>query len=159
LHPAVLTTTSFSGYGTIIDHTYLSVLTPCPKMSVSLEHRIITSWLVSVVMQDVVNESGLFRLIGHKNSITDLHIVDEENLLISSSKDTFVKIWDLETQHCIATLLAHRAEVDPRFPFMFCDRDRLFTIKFHRLFFASCIADGHVIELDWLDCAGDMHGG
>ena len=31
--------------------------------------------------------------------------------IITSSKDTFVKLWDLSTQHCIQTIVAHRAEV------------------------------------------------
>ncbi|BGP26588.1 beta transducin [Rhodotorula toruloides] len=30
--------------------------------------------------------------------------------LISSSKDTFVKLWNLTTQHCIETVVAHRSE-------------------------------------------------
>lgn len=30
---------------------------------------------------------------------------------ISSSKDTFVKFWDLDTQHCFRTLLTHKTEV------------------------------------------------
>lgn len=32
-------------------------------------------------------------------------------LLCSSSKDTLVKWWDLDTQHCFKTLVGHRAEV------------------------------------------------
>ena len=31
--------------------------------------------------------------------------------MISSSKDTLVKVWDLETQHCINTVVGHRKEV------------------------------------------------
>lgn len=31
--------------------------------------------------------------------------------LISSAKDTFIKFWDLDTQHCFKTLVAHRTEV------------------------------------------------
>lgn len=31
--------------------------------------------------------------------------------LITSSKDTFMKLWDLSTQHCVQTVVAHRAEV------------------------------------------------
>ncbi|BGP34220.1 beta transducin [Rhodotorula toruloides] len=30
--------------------------------------------------------------------------------LISSSKDTFIKLWNLTTQHCIETVVAHRSE-------------------------------------------------
>ena len=31
--------------------------------------------------------------------------------LIISSKDSFVKFWDLDTQHCFLTLVGHRSEV------------------------------------------------
>ena len=31
--------------------------------------------------------------------------------LLSSSKDTLLKLWDLSTQHCIETVVAHRSEV------------------------------------------------
>lgn len=39
--------------------------------------------------------------------------------LVTCAKDTFLKLWDLSTQHCIQTVVAHRAEVwtldvDPR---------------------------------------------
>ena len=32
-------------------------------------------------------------------------------MLISSSRDTLVKFWDLDTQHCFKTLVGHRSEV------------------------------------------------
>ena len=35
----------------------------------------------------------------------------QEICLYYSSKDTFVKFWDLETQHCFKTLVEHRSEV------------------------------------------------
>lgn len=35
----------------------------------------------------------------------------EHNIIISSSKDTFVKFWDLDTEHNFKTLVAHRSEV------------------------------------------------
>jgi U3 small nucleolar RNA-associated protein 12 len=31
--------------------------------------------------------------------------------LATSSKDTLVKLWDLSTQHCVQTLVAHPSEV------------------------------------------------
>jgi len=97
-----------------------------------------------IVLWDVIAESGLFRLKGHKGEITDLaflradpraidpnasnlHIgasadataVEEPSILgssdnfvlISSSKDSLIKIWDLEQQHCLHTLTGHRGEV------------------------------------------------
>lgn len=32
-------------------------------------------------------------------------------LLLYSSKDSFVKWWDLDTQHCFKTIVGHRSEV------------------------------------------------
>jgi U3 small nucleolar RNA-associated protein 12 len=32
-------------------------------------------------------------------------------MLITTSKDTSIKLWDLSTQHCIQTVVAHRAPV------------------------------------------------
>ncbi len=43
--------------------------------------------------------------------ITDVALLERSNRLVSSSKDSFVKIWDLETQHCIQTLIGHRSKV------------------------------------------------
>lgn len=30
---------------------------------------------------------------------------------MTSGKDTFIKFWDLSTQHCVQTIVAHRSEV------------------------------------------------
>lgn len=56
-------------------------------------------------------EVGVCRLSGHKGPITDLAFMTQHPVLISASKDTFVKFWDLETQHCFKTLVGHRTEV------------------------------------------------
>ena len=37
--------------------------------------------------------------------------VSRGNRLVSSSKDGFVKVWDLDTQHCSQTLGGYKAEV------------------------------------------------
>mmetsp|Transcript_20281 Transcript_20281/g.56409 ORF Transcript_20281/g.56409 Transcript_20281/m.56409 type:complete len:1101 (+) Transcript_20281:216-3518(+) len=69
----------------------------------------------SVVLWDIVAETGLFRLLGHKGGITDLHFValrdGETDLLVTTSLDGFVKIWDLKGQCCIQTIPSHRGEV------------------------------------------------
>ncbi|BGP42296.1 beta transducin [Rhodotorula kratochvilovae] len=90
-----------------------------------------------IIVWDVVGEVGLFRLRGHRDQITALAFVaarpgsdlDGETAtadpstsssaavpprpsthLLSSSKDTFLKLWALETQHCIETVVGHRSE-------------------------------------------------
>lgn len=78
-----------------------------------------------VIVWDLVGETGLFRLRGHKNQITALQFLqrgenqvqDENNLnnsettpetgfLLSTSKDSLIKIWDIGSQHCVETHVA-----------------------------------------------------
>ncbi|CEP02195.1 unnamed protein product (mitochondrion) [Plasmodiophora brassicae] len=63
-----------------------------------------------IIMWDVIAQAGLFRLRGHIDAVTDVCFVGD-NTLLSSSKDTFVKRWQLTTQHCAQTLVGHHAEV------------------------------------------------
>lgn len=69
----------------------------------------------SVVLWDIVAETGLFRLLGHKGGITDIHFASLQqgalDLLITTSLDGFVKVWDLKGQCCIQTIPTHRGEV------------------------------------------------
>jgi len=73
------------------------------------------------------------RLRGHKGNVTDCCFMSTHNVLITrfglfvfhcwgnfpssrfssfvSSKDSLVKLWDLDTQHCFQTLVGHRSEV------------------------------------------------
>ncbi|GAA6062841.1 hypothetical protein JCM10212_001847 [Sporobolomyces blumeae] len=91
-----------------------------------------------IIVWDVVGEVGLFRLRGHRNEVTGLAFIaanptsdledpgstDEATTsngsaalppqpsthLLSSSKDTFLKLFNLSTQHCIETVVGHRGE-------------------------------------------------
>jgi WD40 repeat protein len=67
----------------------------------------------SVVLWDIVAETGLFRLLGHRGGITDIQFVMLGNLdlLISTSLDGLVKVWDLKAQCCTQTIPTHRGEV------------------------------------------------
>ncbi|XP_040582090.1 WD repeat-containing protein 3 [Lepeophtheirus salmonis] len=65
-----------------------------------------------IVLWDIVNRCGLFRLKGHKGPVTDLKFLSTRpNILVSSSKDTLIKFWDLDIRHCFKTLPAHLTEV------------------------------------------------
>jgi len=58
-----------------------------------------------------VAETGISRLSSHTGPITEVAFMDSYNTLISSSEDTCIKFWDLETNYCFKTLLGHRTEV------------------------------------------------
>ncbi|KAK0654389.1 WD repeat-containing protein 3 [Lasiodiplodia hormozganensis] len=77
-----------------------------------------------IIVWDLVAEVGLFKLRGHKDQITGLRFLhvgtgagdeDEEApdladdgpvFLLSTSKDALIKIWDVNSQHCIETHVA-----------------------------------------------------
>ena len=66
---------------------------------------------------------GLYRLRGHKDQITGLEFLRNDNgedsmrdaadgdgWVLSTGKDTLIKLWDLSTQHCVETHVAHHGE-------------------------------------------------
>lgn len=77
-----------------------------------------------IVVWDAVAESGLYRLRGHRDGVTDVVFLEGQggggggcklrNGLASCSKDTLVKLWDLDTQSCVQTVVGHRGEVRRR---------------------------------------------
>lgn len=62
-----------------------------------------------IIVWDLVSETGLYKLRSHKDNITGIWSQDE-NWLISTSKDGIIKIWDLKVQQCIETHIAHTGE-------------------------------------------------
>ncbi|THH11473.1 hypothetical protein EW145_g624 [Phellinidium pouzarii] len=77
-----------------------------------------------LILWDVVGEAGLFRLRGHRNEITGIRFLTTPtysastssinpsvDFLLTTSKDTLMKLWDLSTQHCVQTIVAHPTEI------------------------------------------------
>ncbi|CAG8537832.1 10629_t:CDS:10 [Paraglomus brasilianum] len=69
-----------------------------------------------LIIWDIVGEVGLYRMRGHKDQITAVKFLSGNNdtsygFLLSSSKDTLLKVWDLSTQRCVETVVAHRTEI------------------------------------------------
>ena len=72
-----------------------------------------------IVVWDRVAEVGLFRLKGHRGPVTAIHFIPHPTLpttahpgfLVSTAKDTYLKLWDLATQHCMQTVVVGRGEV------------------------------------------------
>lgn len=74
----------------------------------------------TIILWDLVGEEGLFKLKGHKSQITGLNFLTEnpeskgsddlEDYLLSVSKDGLIKLWEVKTQQCVETHLAHSNE-------------------------------------------------
>uniref|UniRef100_A0A915KWN7 Calponin-homology (CH) domain-containing protein n=1 Tax=Romanomermis culicivorax TaxID=13658 RepID=A0A915KWN7_ROMCU len=63
------------------------------------------------IVWDIVNESGLYKLMGHQAPVTQCKLIRKSSILVTSSKDSLIKFWDLSSQHCFYTLSDHRNEV------------------------------------------------
>lgn len=94
------------------------------------------SFDTDIIIWDMIAQRGLFRLRGHIKPITKVQFIqindlllnnnqnnknnqsdknikytlnDQDNeMLISSSRDTSLKLWELETQHCVQTIVGHK---------------------------------------------------
>ena len=75
-----------------------------------------------IVVWDIVAEEGIVRLRAHQNQITGLAFLTppsngEEgrngpgDFLVSTGKDGLIKLWDLSTNFCVETHVAHRGEI------------------------------------------------
>ena len=72
-----------------------------------------------IVIWDRIAEVGLFRLKGHRGPVTAIHFIPHPTestpahpgFLVSTAKDTYLKLWDLSTQHCLQTIVVGRREV------------------------------------------------
>jgi U3 small nucleolar RNA-associated protein 12 len=70
----------------------------------------------------IASNNRLYSLRGHRDQITSIRFLTttaspstststSPGYILTSSKDTFLKLWDLSTQHCIQTVVAHRSEL------------------------------------------------
>ncbi|KAF4676163.1 Dip2/Utp12 protein [Perkinsus olseni] len=71
-----------------------------------------------VIVWDVVAETGMCRLSGHKDQVTDLALLHENEspdaslaYVVSVSKDTTCKLWSVGTQICVQTCGESRGEL------------------------------------------------
>lgn len=70
-----------------------------------------------IVVWDVVDEVGLYRLKGHRGPVTAIEWLPhpEEGghpgWLLTTSKDGLMKLWDLQVKHCVQTVVVGRGEV------------------------------------------------
>ncbi|KAK6352265.1 hypothetical protein TWF730_009096 [Orbilia blumenaviensis] len=79
-----------------------------------------------IIVWDLIAEVGLYKLKGHKDQITGLEFLHfkaedfpddvvpqatiDNGYLLTTAKDTLIKLWDLSSQHCVETHVAHAGE-------------------------------------------------
>lgn len=66
-----------------------------------------------VILWNVQNEVGLFRLPAHSDAVTAVVPFKRSGLeyVASAAKDGMMRIYDVQTQHCVQTVAGHRAEI------------------------------------------------
>eukprot|EP01035_Chromulina_nebulosa_P021761 gene21761-28161_t len=66
-----------------------------------------------VIIWDMIAYVGICRLREHKDTVTCIKYLPNplSNLLISVSKDSLLKVWDINTSASIQTIIGHRAEI------------------------------------------------
>ena len=66
-----------------------------------------------IILWDLVSLTATCKLSGHKDAVTALGFVlkGSQRLLVSVSKDTLLKVWDIDSNHCIQTVVGHRSEI------------------------------------------------
>lgn len=66
-----------------------------------------------IVVWDQVASLGLVRFREHKDAVTALSFVnvDDRKFLVSVSKDTLLKVWDVDNKYCLQTIVGHRTEI------------------------------------------------
>ena len=67
-----------------------------------------------IFLWDLVTLTGVCKLRGHKDAVTGVAFMQRsvgQPLIVSVSKDTLMKVWDVVTQHCIQTIVGHRCEL------------------------------------------------
>lgn len=66
-----------------------------------------------VILWDLAGENGVFRVPAHSDVVTSVLLLEyaSRDIIVSSSKDGLLRIYDVDTQHCLQTVVGHRAEV------------------------------------------------
>lgn len=66
-----------------------------------------------ILVWDMVTMTAVGKLRGHTDAVTGVSFLQRGNqqLIVSVSKDTLLKVWDIETQYCIQTIVGHRCEI------------------------------------------------
>lgn len=108
-----------------------------------------------IVVWDLVGESGICRLTGHKGEVTCLEFLPgNEDFVVSGSKDGTVKIWSVKLQICVQTVTEPKSEV---WSLAFHHDQRLIVGSVDKVLHVYSIRSNLVIDSNGL-VAVDFHG-
>ena len=62
-------------------------------------------------MWDVIAEAGVCRLRGHRDMVSDVCLLQVHGAIASVAKDGMLRLWDLDTQHCVQVAAAPSGEL------------------------------------------------
>lgn len=64
-----------------------------------------------VIVWDLEGQVGLFRLAAHINRVTCCVLLGDWEVVLSTSKDGLMKVYDVKSQFCLQTVVGHRGEI------------------------------------------------
>jgi U3 small nucleolar RNA-associated protein 12 len=94
-----------------------------------------------IILWDILNETGKYRLNGHTDSITQLQFTLDDKYLVSSSKDTSIRFWDVTSHSCFYTISESISEI---YGFALIKNDQILVV-------GSAEVELIVYELNWLN--------
>jgi len=102
-----------------------------------------------IVVWDLIGESGICRLTGHKGEITSLGFIPgtEDDFLVSTGKDGLIKIWSLKLQICVQTLTESKSEI---WSLCFHGTDKLIVGSSDKVLYVYKIRGDKLIKSDGL---------
>ena len=104
-----------------------------------------------IVVWDMVGDSAVCRLTGHKGEITCLSFLPgHADFLVTGSKDGVVKIWSVKLQICVQTITDMKSEV---WSLCFHSQDRLIVGSSDKVLYVYAIRSNLFIDSDGLTVA------
>ena len=108
-----------------------------------------------IVVWDLIAETGICRLTGHKGEITSLSfLAGNPDFIVSGSKDGLVKIWSVKLQICVQTLTESKSEI---WSLGFHGSDRLIVGSADKVLYVYRIKDSLMVTAEGLTVA-EFHG-
>ena len=91
--------------------THCSLTSAVKETSYSLSLAQTPSAMITS-FRDSVPSNRVVEMEGHDDTVNECSFSNDRRLLVTSSEDTIVRLWDVDSHQCIATLKNHRGSVN-----------------------------------------------